>query len=189
MDQARTHPPQPTRTTPRRAAPGGPDAVARFAAQWRHQRPGLDVDPMLVVGRIFRLAHLMDAALRPPFAAAALHGGDFDVLSALRRSGTPIRPHALSASLLVTTGAITKRLDRLEAAGLIERQESAQDGRGKLVLLTAAGLELTDRLIEQHLANQRHLLSPLTPHERQTLQSLLGRLTADLEEADLEEPV
>jgi len=166
------------------------DDVARIVARWRDERPDLDPAPLLVVGRIIRLAHVLDAALRPPFAAARLHGGDFDVLAALRRSGEPYlaRPHELSTSLLVTTGAVTKRLDRLEAAGLVERRGSTGDGRGKLVRLTPAGLELTDRLMEQHLAAQHRLLAALSPQEADQLQRLLGRLSASLEGPREESP-
>jgi len=183
MDLAPDTSPNPRQGAPEGAPDGATDDVAQIVAQWRRERPDLDVAPMLVVGRIFRLAHVLDGALRPPFAAARLHGGDFDVLAALRRAGAPYlaRPHELSTSLLVTTGAITKRLDRLEAAGLVERRERADDGRGKLVRLTAAGLELTDRLMEQHLATQRRLLAALTLQEAEQLQALLGLLSSALE--------
>ena len=159
------------------------DTVARIVEQWTGERPDLDLAPMLVVARVIRLAHLLDPLLRPPFAAAGLSNGDFDLLAALRRAGPDYaaRPVRLSRSLLVTTGAITKRLDRLEAAGLVERDPSDDDGRGKLCRLTAAGLDLTDRLIGVHLENQARVLSGLSPSEREQLQRLLARLCADLE--------
>jgi len=159
------------------------DAVARFADQWHRERPDLDVSPLLVAGRLFRLAHLLDERLRPLFAGHGLGNGDFDVLAALRRAGAPwtVRPTDLSRSLLVTTGAVTKRLDRLEAAGLVERLASADDGRGKRIRLTEAGRRLTDDLMARHLDNQRRLLSALGPADQERLQALLATLTSSLE--------
>ncbi len=159
------------------------DVVAGIVEQWARERPDLDASPMLVIGRLQRLAHLLDGRLRPPFAAADLANGDFDVLAALRRAGEPFqaRPTDLSRSLLVTTGAITKRLDRLQATGLVERESADGDGRGKTVRLTPLGLETTDRLIGVHLANERRLVGALTEQEREHLQELLGRLAESLE--------
>lgn len=139
---------------------------------------------MLVIGRLRRLTHLLDGRLRPPFAAADLANGDFDVLAALRRAGEPFqaRPTDLSHSLLVTTGAITKRLDRLQAMGLVEHESAAGDGRGRTVRLTPRGRETTDRLVAVHLANEQRLVSGLTAAERDRLQELLGRLAESLEQ-------
>src|SRR3954469_1593798 len=139
---------------------------------------------MLVVGRLLRLAQLLDGRLRPPFAAEGLANGDFDVLAALRRGGEPflVRPVELSRSLMVTTGAITKRLDRLEAQGLVARESTDDDGRGKLVRLTPAGVATTDRMMAVHLQNQRRLISGLAPADRDQLAELLGRLTASVED-------
>lgn len=85
--------------------------------QWAIERPDLDASPILVIGRIERLPAKVEAALRPTFAAEAMGNGDFDVLAALRRNGSPyaMRPADLSRVMLVTTGAITKRIDRLQA--------------------------------------------------------------------------
>lgn len=159
------------------------DVVAGIVEQWARERPDLDPAPMLVIGRLTRLAHLLDVRLRPPFAAADLANGDFDVLAALRRTGEPFtaRPVDLSRSLLVTTGAITKRLDRLEAQGHVERESADGDGRGKLVRLTPAGRQTADRLIAAHLANQDRLLAGLSSSERDRLATLLGRLAATIE--------
>src|SRR5690349_20628211 len=99
------------------------DAVDRIVAQWARERPELDTGPMSIVGRVHRLAELLDAGLRPVFAEADLGNGDFDVLATLRRAGPPFRLTAgeLSASTLVTSGAVSKRVDRLEARGLVTR--------------------------------------------------------------------
>ncbi|GAA4417705.1 MarR family transcriptional regulator [Actinokineospora soli] len=157
------------------------DAVAEIVAQWRRQRPDLDPSPLLVLGRIARISAVTDPLLRPPFAAAGLGPGDFDALATLRRAGSPLTPTALAEAMLVTSGAVTKRLDRLESRGLVVRSTSAEDGRGREVTLTPEGLRLADSLIEVHLANERELLSALSAEETTTLAELLGKLMASLE--------
>ena len=159
------------------------DEVDRIVEQWEVERPDLDASPILVVGRIERLHAKVEAALRPTFAAEQLGNGDFDVLAALRRNGSPfaMRPADLSRALLVTTGAITKRIDRLENAGHVDRTESVEDdGRGKLVRLTEHGRTFIDQMILIHFTNEHRLLEALTATERHTLATLLAKLDASL---------
>ncbi|MFI7071605.1 MarR family winged helix-turn-helix transcriptional regulator [Micromonospora sediminicola] len=155
-----------------------PDHIDEIVGQWRRERPDLDPSPMLVIGRIQWLADALDAALRPPFAAAGLGNGEFDVLAALRRAGAPhtLTPGQLSHRMLVTTGAVTKRVDRLIARGLVYRATHETDARGRVVGLTPAGLKLIDRLVEEHLANEAALLRGLTDRERADLERLLETL-------------
>jgi DNA-binding MarR family transcriptional regulator len=159
------------------------DAVARIVATWGEERPDLDASPMLVVGRLQRVAQLLDAGLRPPFAAAGLGQGDFDILAALRRAGRPFAhsPGELRDALLVTSGAITKQVDRLVAKGLVTREVDPSDGRGRRVTLTDDGYALVDELIGTHLDNERRLLSPLTSGQQRQLASLLSILAEALE--------
>ncbi|WP_205327851.1 MarR family winged helix-turn-helix transcriptional regulator [Glycomyces sp. YM15] len=154
------------------------DTVGQMVGQWGRERPDLDASPMLVVGRVFHLANRWDRALRGPFAEAGLANGDFDVLAALRRSGEPYTLSAgeLSRTVLVTTGAITKRVDRLEAGGWVTRSVAEEDSRGRRITLTAAGLRLTDELMEVHLSNQRRLIEALNAEERAALGALLAKL-------------
>ncbi|PNG20675.1 MarR family winged helix-turn-helix transcriptional regulator [Streptomyces cahuitamycinicus] len=162
------------------------DAVTAIVEQWKRERPDLDAAPMLVLGRLLRLTDALDQRLRPPFQAAGLGGGDFDVLAALRRSGKPYTLSAgeLSRTVLVTTGAISKRVDRLQARGLVSRSVAESDSRGRLITLTAEGVELTDELIAVHLDNQRRLLSGLSTDEQTQLADLLERLASTLAESD-----
>ncbi|MFF5213119.1 MarR family winged helix-turn-helix transcriptional regulator [Streptosporangium sp. NPDC000396] len=162
------------------------DPIATIVEQWKHQRPDLDATPMLVIGRLFRLTDALDQRLRSPFGAADLGNGDFDVLAALRRSGAPYTLSAgeLSRTVLVTTGAITKRVDRLEARGLVSRSVAETDSRGRLITLTAEGVELTDELIAIHLDNQRRLLAGLSRDEQTQLAGLLQRLASTLAAGD-----
>ncbi|WP_028924005.1 MarR family winged helix-turn-helix transcriptional regulator [Pseudonocardia acaciae] len=159
-----------------------PDDVDRIVGQWRRERPDLDASPMHVVGRITRLSLSLDELLRQVFGRYDLGRGEFDVLGTLRRSGAPYELTAgeLSGSTMVTSGAVTKRVDRLERAGLVSRRAADEDGRGRLIKLTDRGLELVNTVIEHHVANETKILSGLTDEERDTLVRLLRKLTHTL---------
>jgi DNA-binding MarR family transcriptional regulator len=159
------------------------DGVDRIIGQWAIERPELDSGPMAVIGRIHRVADLLEIALRPPFAAAGLGNGDFDVLASLRRSGAPYRLSAseLTGAMVVTSGAVTKRVDRLEALGLVTRTVAEHDARGRLIGLTPAGLEVVDRVVETHWANEDRLLAGLDAEDRDRLAGLLRKLLLSLE--------
>ncbi|MFJ6795006.1 MarR family winged helix-turn-helix transcriptional regulator [Streptomyces sp. NPDC091268] len=160
------------------------DHVARIQAEWRRERPDLDVSPQGVIGRLHRLAPLLTDRLGVVYRRHGLSEGEFDVLCALRRAGEPFEraPGELAAHTMVTTGAMTKRIDRLEHAGLVTRRRSDADGRGRVVALTAAGRELIDTAFADHMRNERNLLDLLTGEEAARLESLLatwlGRLEA-----------
>ena len=159
------------------------DAVDRIVAQWGRERPELDTGPMAVIGRLHRLADLLEGELRTVFASAGLGNGDFDVLASLRRSGAPYRlsPGDLSATTMVTSGAVTKRVDRLEQKGLVKRSVSDADGRGREIELTTRGKKLTDAIVVDHWANEARLLAALDPTEREQLVGLLRKLLLSLE--------
>lgn len=159
------------------------DAVDRIVDQWAVQRPDLDSSPMAVVGRIHRVADLLEVALRPPFAEEGLGNGDFDVLASLRRAGAPYRltPSELTATMMVTSGAVTKRINRLEAMGLVSRSVAEHDGRSRLVELTGAGVEVVDRVVEKHWANEERLLAALDDRDRAQLVGLLRTLLLSLD--------
>ncbi|WIB34375.1 MarR family transcriptional regulator [Curtobacterium sp. MCSS17_005] len=154
------------------------DHVDGILEQWRTERPDLDTSPMGIVGRLGRVAARIDAALGGTFARHGIDASTFDVLATLRRQGEPYRmtPVGLAADAMITSGAVAQRLNRLEAAGLVRRLPNPEDGRGKLVELTAAGSTLVDRVLPDHLETERHLLEPLNDVERVTLAALLARL-------------
>lgn len=154
------------------------DPVTAVIEQWRHERPDLDVTPLEVVARIMRLARLWDKEIKDFLAGHGLEPGEFDMLSTLRRSG---RPYELTAgaflkSSLVTTGAITQRVDRVQAKGLVARVPDANDRRSVRIRLTPEGLDLIDRLLPLHLANEARLLDALTPDDRAHLAALTSTL-------------
>lgn len=154
------------------------DAVDRLLAQWARERPDLDTRPMGVVGRVSRVARRIDLAQRATFARFDLDPAAFDVLATLRRSGEPyaLTPGDLMRTAMVTSGAITQRLDRLEARGLVVRGPHPDDGRGVLVTLTGAGRILVDEVLPAHLATEERLLAPLTAAQRAELAALLALL-------------
>ncbi len=156
------------------------DPVDRIVAQWRAVRPDLDVSPMAVIGRLSRASLLVDAELRRTFERHGLDRASFDVLATLRRSGGVLAPGALTRSTMVTSGAITQRLDRLEARGLVTRARNAADGRGVHVRLTDAGCALIDAALPDHVATEHRLLASLSDAQRAALIDALRTLLAGL---------
>jgi len=161
------------------------DAVDRIADQWHAVRPDLDVSPMEVVGRVSRLAQLVDRRLTENFARHGLERWSFDVLATLRRSGAPYELAAgdLVRHTMVTTGAITNRIDRLEERGLVERRGTT-DRRKVMVRLTDAGRALVDEAVVTHLATEREILAALTLRQRQDLVHLLRTVLVGLDDHD-----
>ncbi|MDN3029257.1 MarR family transcriptional regulator [Streptomyces sp. S.PB5] len=159
------------------------DRVARIQADWRRERPDLDVSPQGVIGRLHRLADRLTEELCLVYGRYGLGEGEFDVLCALRRAGEPYEraPGELAAHTMVTTGAMTKRIDRLERAGLVTRRRSADDQRGRIVALTRPGYDLIDRAFTEHISNEHRLLDLLEPAEAEALETLLTTWLARME--------
>ncbi|MFB7670351.1 MarR family winged helix-turn-helix transcriptional regulator [Kitasatospora purpeofusca] len=168
-------PTDPAAPDPVTTSPAAPDHVATIQAEWRRERPDLDVSPQAVIGRLHRLSGRLTEELCLVYGRYGLGEGEFDVLAALRRAGTPFEraPGELAAHTMVTTGAMTKRIDRLERAGLVTRRRSEADGRGRVVALTEAGRRLFDEAFTAHMRNEHRLLSVLTPEEASALEALL----------------
>ncbi|MEO3885384.1 MarR family transcriptional regulator [Nonomuraea sp. B5E05] len=158
------------------------DHVDLVLEQWAAQRPDLDVSPMAVIGRLSRLSRLITAELRRTFDAHGLDAASFDVLATLRRSDPPHRltPAELMRASMVTSGAITQRLDRLEARGLVTRAPSDLDGRGVHVTLTDEGHTLIDEVLPHHLATEQRVLAALPAERRDDLADTLRALLESL---------
>jgi DNA-binding MarR family transcriptional regulator len=161
------------------------DAVDELVAEWRRERPDLDVSPLEVLSRVTRLARHLDRARRDAFAAHGLEQWSFDVLAALRRTGAPyeLAPRELLERTLVTSGAMTNRIDRLEADLLVERRPDADDRRSVLVRLTAAGAAVVEACLAELLEHERAILAALAPGEANVLAGLLRRLLSPFDEA------
>lgn len=163
-----------------------PDFVGTVIAQWRAERPDLDVAPLGVVARLHRLAGRLTEELVAVYARHGLGEGEFDVLAALRRAGAPyeLAPGVLAASTMVSSGAVTKRVDRCEQQGWVTRRVDRQDGRGRVVALTDAGRALIDRAFTEHVANEHRLLAGFSAEEREQLAGLLEQWGRALESGD-----
>ncbi|WP_409239304.1 MarR family winged helix-turn-helix transcriptional regulator [Streptomyces sp. PA5.6] len=166
------------------------DAIDELRGQWRRERPDLDLaqlDAMALVGRIKRADHLLSKGMKRVFVEYGLEFAEFDVLATLRRVGAP---HELTAggllkTAMVTSGAITNRLDKLERKGLIERRPDPNDRRAIRVRLTDAGRDLVDRAVVDHIANEERMLAALSADERAALGGALRRLLVSLGDTHL----
>ncbi|MHA6823169.1 MarR family winged helix-turn-helix transcriptional regulator [Ralstonia pseudosolanacearum] len=155
------------------------DRAALAVEQWNRERPDLDVNSMLLLGRLGEAAIVIARErLNPLFAEYGLQPGEFDVLATLRRSGAPyaLTPTALYDAAMMSSGGMTNRIDRLQQAGWVERRPNPEDGRGTLVALTKAGFALIDQAVGAHVENQRAVLSVLTDAEQRQLAKLLSKL-------------
>ena len=158
------------------------DHVATVVEQWGAERPELDVSPLLVIGRIHRIAQALTPELVAVHSRHGLGEGDFDVLATLRRQGHPylLTPTQLGERTMVTSGAVSKRVDRLADAGLVERRPRPADRRSVAVALTAKGRRVIDAAMDEHVANEARLLEGLEEVERASLGALLARLATSL---------
>ena len=158
------------------------DHVARVVAQWEAARPDLDPSPQGIIGRLHRIALRLTDELVAVYAQHGLGEGEFDVLATLRRQGPPyaLTPGDLAAQTMVTSGAVTKRVDRCLSQGWVTRQVSADDGRGRVIALTDAGHALIDAAFTDHMANEHRLLAHFGATDRRTLERLLRTWAEDL---------
>jgi len=159
------------------------DRIERMKAEWAREYPGLDSGVMATVGALLQAGRLLEKHWLAPFAARfSLQKGEFDVIATLRRAGAPyeLTPTDLYEGLLMTSSAMTSRLDRLEAAGLIERRPDPADRRGVRVRLTPGGLDLINEIVPQHVANELAALASLDPRERSELDRLLAKVIQGL---------
>ncbi|SLN71320.1 HTH-type transcriptional regulator MhqR [Roseivivax jejudonensis] len=156
-------------------------SLNRILCQWRSQKPDLDPTCMAVCGAIWRAGKRLTDGLKPNLDRYQLDFSGMDVLLTLRRNGVeaPMSPKEMSEDMMLSTGAMTARLDRLEARGLILRRPRPGDRRALLVSLTPAGVDLVDTMLDGHIAAEERMLSGLNATERQTLLTLLSRIAHD----------
>jgi DNA-binding MarR family transcriptional regulator len=158
------------------------DLVDSIIQQWERERPELDPSPIGVIGRLSRISREIEAQLETVYARYGLDGGLYDALATLRRSGEPfrLRSSEFSETLMLTASGATKRLDRLERAGLIKREPDPTDRRAVHIGLTAKGRRLVDTVTVAHLDNERRLLSGLSTAEQRRLAAQLRKLSLSL---------
>lgn len=171
------------RASPARTDSPAPDGVDRILEQWARERPDLDTEAMGIFGRIFRLARAGGDATAAAYARSHLTRGDFDVLATLRRAGNAgdLSPSALSATLMLTTGGMTQRLDRLERAGLVRRSPDPADRRGLRISLTDRGADVVDQAVTDGLAAEQRLLAGIPAQRRREIDAMLRELLAAVE--------
>ncbi len=159
------------------------DAIDRVVEQWVHEKPDLDTQPMAIMGRLMRIAKYMETRVADLHKQYELKMGEFDVLATLRRAGAPYRltPSALIDSMMLTSGAMTNRLDKLEKKGLISREHSKEDRRSVTVELTSEGLKLIDNLIIEHVAVQQDFIRGLSDEEKAQVNKALKILLPQFE--------
>jgi DNA-binding MarR family transcriptional regulator len=159
------------------------DEVDRLVAEWQRERPDVDTSPLQVLSRVSRLARHLDRERRGAFGAHELEQWSFDVLATLRRTGPPyeLTPGVLLRRTLVSSGAMTNRLDRLEEAGFVQRHPDPEDRRGVLVRLTPSGKRRVDACLSDLVSRERQLLSPLEEADQRALADLLRRMLLDFD--------
>ncbi len=154
------------------------DTVDRMVREWAERDPRLDVSALEVIGRLLLCADHCERAIVTALRPLGLSYGDFDVINTLRRrndaDGT--KPGQLARSSLITSGAMTSRLDRLERAGLVARKAHPTDRRGVLVHLTAKGEKVAEQSLQAVLAADEAFLEPLTRRQRDSLAAALKQL-------------
>ncbi|MBB5953529.1 DNA-binding MarR family transcriptional regulator [Saccharothrix tamanrassetensis] len=154
------------------------DEVDLVLAQWQVERPDVDASPVAVLGRVARLARLVERELKEFLAHFELEPGEFEVLTTLRRTGGAegLTAGAFLNAALVTAGAITNRIDRMAAKGLVERVPDGTDRRVVRIKLTDAGRVLVDSMLAEHMARYARLLEPLDPGTREVVADALRAL-------------
>jgi DNA-binding MarR family transcriptional regulator len=159
------------------------DDVDRIVQAWKRERPDLDVSPLEVLSRVSRIGKRVEGFRKQAFKSSGLESWEFDVLAALRRAGAPFRlsPKNLLADTLVSSGAMTHRLGKLEAKGLVTRASHPDDGRGVVVKLTPRGLAAIDTAFSTLIDAEHELLRALPEAERRSVAEALRQLSLDVE--------
>lgn len=160
-----------------------PDRIARLIDQWKVERPDLDASPMGVAGRVLRLAVFLERRVAETLARFDLTLWQFDVLATLRRTGAPYRlsPTQLMREVMLSSGAMTNRIDRLEARGLVRRLPDPSDRRSVQIELTAEGKRLVDEAVAARFEEAREVAELLGKRDRESLEQGLSRLLLALE--------
>ena len=158
------------------------DHIDELRAQWARELPDVDTAGVAILGRARRITLAVRPRIEAIFQRHELDAGEFDVLASLRRAGPPCRltPTELYRSLMISSGGVTDRLARLEAAGLVRRIPAQTDKRSLLVELTEAGRKRVEAALREDMALEKELISGLTEAEQQQLAKLLRKLAVTL---------
>jgi len=159
------------------------DKIDKIVGQWTKERPDLELSPMKLVGRFIRLNQHLSQGMAKTFAAHGLNLASFDVLATLRRAGAPyaLSPNDLLATMMVTSGTMTNRVDQLSKLGFVERKQNPSDARSVIISLTEKGFAVIDSAVTDHVATQARLTSALSADEQEQLNGLLKKFLTDFE--------
>lgn len=159
------------------------DPIDQVLAEWRDERPDLDMAPIAIFARLYVLGRRVDRFYQESVRGFDLRASDFFVLSELRRAGPPYRlaPSLLCRTLVRSSGGMTKQLDQLEARNLVTRERDPGDRRALHVVLTKEGRELIDTALTVHIENEHKALASLSPTERRVTVDALRNLLAAIE--------
>ncbi|MDR0219679.1 MAG: MarR family transcriptional regulator [Enterobacteriaceae bacterium] len=149
------------------------DHVDRLLIQWEQQRPDLDPSPMGVIGRLYRVSKIIEQRLQNTFKAYDISAIEFDILATLRRYNSPITPTEMYQSVMLTSGAMSTRIEHMVKRGLVEREANMKDRRSCKISLTSEGKALIDKAVETHLENERTILEALSDQQQEQLSELL----------------
>ena len=158
------------------------DPIQEMTEAWRQELPDLDVTPMATLAQVNRLALLVNRRVEEALSEVGRTLADFDVLSALRRQGSPYRlkPSELSRQVMLSASGMTHRVDLLEAAGLVERQLDPDNRRITPVALTDEGVEAAEALVRLVVAVEADVLNCLSSKQQSSLDRLTSRVIAHL---------
>lgn len=153
------------------------DRIDHILEQWHREAPQFDIAALAVIGRVLRIARLLEKNREQILADYGLNVWSFDMLATLRRQGPPyqLKPTELYGLLMLSSGAMTNRIDRLEQDGVVVRIRDSGDRRSVSVQLTPKGIELTDTVMPVLFAKEKQLLEQFSATEEQTLIHLLRR--------------
>ena len=168
---------QDKKTETRDVTAGGP-AMDNILSQWRRERPDIDPIPMAVVGEIWRAGERLRQGVLANWSTCGLDLAGSDVILTLRRQGhgESLSPSALAKDMMLSTSAMTNRLDRLEKRGLIKRTMDPNDRRGLKIVLSDDGFALADEMVVSHVATEERMLSALSEAERKQIRTLLAKI-------------
>ena len=168
------------RKTGSRGNPSSGAAMETILAQWRRERPDIDPEPMAVCGEIWRAGERLRRGVLANWSDWGLDLAGSDVMLTLRRQGRgeTLSPSALAKEMMLSTSAMTNRIDRLEKRGLIRRTVDPDDRRGLRIELSEEGFALADEMILSHVKTEDRMLSALTDAERKRLRTLLAKVGA-----------
>jgi len=154
------------------------NAMDSILMQWRRERPDINPIPMAVCGQIWRTGEILRQGVIANWSNYGLDLAGSDVILTLRRQGhgATLSPSELAKDMMLSTSAMTNRLDRLEKRGLIRREMDPNDRRGLKIVLSDEGFALADEMVVAHVATEERMLSALTNAERDQIRSLLGKV-------------